>query len=151
MIYDPKNGLLNVSDVEMRTRPVLFQHKLWQNMEEYFKQAEHNFVDRYNALNGTSRSVLPISFVYVISKGGHRVRTSTLLEKFGYDGDKFNPVDPDYKFLLGELFSRYTKIPAEQCFVQSFKLPESRLALETINFLILPCEDFFVGIVSLEG
>ncbi|AXG67014.1 hypothetical protein HOU08_gp288 [Dickeya phage vB_DsoM_JA29] len=150
MIYDPKNGLLNVSGIEMRTRPVLFQHKLWQNTEEFFKQAEQNFIGRYNAANGTSRSVLPISFVYVISKGGHRVRTSTLLEMFGYDGDKFDPLDPDYKFLLGELFARYSKCSPEQCFVQSFKLPEPGL-LNTINFLILPCEDFFVGIVSLEG
>lgn len=149
MKFDPKNGLLELSGVEFRTRPVLFQNRLWQSTEPFFKQVELEAVQRYNESHGTNKSILPISFVYVISKGGHRVQTSVLLEMLGYDGDKFSPADDDYKFLLNEMFVRYTKSSPEDCFVQSFRLPDAKL-LSVVNFLILPYEDFFIGIASVE-
>ena len=150
MNFIPKDSVVEINGVALRARKVLLQHKLWQNTEDFFRQAEQSFLERYNTTNGTNKAVLPISFLYVISKGGHRVRTSTLLELLGYDGEKFEPSEPDYKFLLNEMFVKHTDSNPEECFVQSFPLPE-RGVLNTINFLILPCKDFFVGIASMEG
>lgn len=149
MNYNNNTGIAEINGVEFRVRGVLLQHSLWKNTEEFFRQAEQTFVQRYNTTHGTNKAVLPVSFMYAISKGGHRIRTSTLLEILGYDGIKISPSEPDYKFLLNEILLKYTNSNPEECFVQSFALPESGV-LSTINFLILPCRDFFVGIVSME-
>lgn len=149
MIYDPKQGLLNFNGIELRTRPVLFQHKLWQNTEHFFKQTENSLVQRYNDSHGTDKTVLPISFVYALSKGGHRIQTGKLLETLGYHGSRFLPSEPDYKFLLNELFLRFTGSDPDT-YIQSFRIPGTS-SLEVINFVVLPYEDYFVGLVSVEG
>lgn len=149
MKLDINSGVMQINGHELRTRPVKLQHKLWSETERFFKQVETGFVQRYNDKHGTEKTRLPITFVYAISKGGHRVKTHVLLQMLGYDRDDFSPKDPDYKMLLNETFLQQTNSTSDECYVASFKTGRDS-AISVINFVVLPCDDFFVGLVSIE-
>lgn len=149
MKLDINSGIAQINGHELRIRPVKLQHKIWENTERFFKQVETGFVQRYNDVNGTEKTRLPITFVYALSRGGHRVKTHILLEMLGYDRQHFDPKDPDYKMLLKETFVQQTASDRDECYVASFRT-DRESAISVINFVVLPCDDFFVGLVSIE-
>lgn len=148
MKYNPKESTVELNGIDFRVRKVLFQHKLWQNTEDFFRQAEQKFIERYNFMHGTDKTVLPITFMYVISKGGHRLRTSTLLEVMGYTGEKLSPNAPGYKAQVNKLVSDLSGIDGEGL-VQTFAIRDQGV-MDSINFVIVPCQDYFIGVVSME-
>jgi len=149
MKLDINSGAMQVNGHELRTRPVRLQHKLWVGTERFFRQVESGFVLRYNEIHGTNKTHLPIKFVYALSKGGYRVKTRVLLEMLGYTREEFTPKDPEYKMLLKEIFMQQTNTSDTDCYVASFKAGADSM-LSVVNFVVLPCDDFFVCLVSIE-